>query len=171
MRNEVGNTYGRLTAISYDHTRKGHVYWKCVCECGCTTVAEAGNLRKGKTRSCGCLNREMLSERRTHGCSHNNRLYNIWVGIRQRCGNEHYKLHKWYGGKGVRLCEEWSDFAAFRDWAYSHGYEDPKPGQTKGDMPSIDRIDPNGDYSPANCRWVSLRQNVSHMRRGQANQR
>lgn len=171
MRNEIGNTYGRLTVLSYDHTRKGHIYWKCACECGCVTVVEAGSLRSGRTRSCGCLNVEKLSERQTHGCSHGNRLYNIWIGIRQRCNNDNYKLHKWYGGKGVRLCAEWNDFSAFRDWSYSHGYKDPEPGQTKGDAMSIDRIDPDGDYAPGNCRWVSLRENVSYMRKGHADQR
>lgn len=171
MKNEIGNTYGRLTVIEYDHTRKRHVYWKCICECGCVAVVEAGNLRAGKTLSCGCLAHELTRERlKTHGHS-DERLYNIWVGIRQRCNNSNYKLYKWYGGKGVKLCDEWNDYAKFREWAYRSGYEDPKPGQGKGDMMSIDRINPNKTYCPENCRWVSLRQNVSYMRKSYANQR
>ena len=167
MRDETGNRYGRLTALCYDHTRKGHVYWKCACDCGCVTVVEAGALRSGRTRSCGCFREDTRGDRnRTHGESAHNRLYNIWIGIRQRCNNESYKLYKWYGGKGVKLCDEWNDYTKFRDWAYAHGYEDPKPGQTKGDMMSIDRIDPDKAYSPDNCRWISLRENVSYMRKG-----
>lgn len=172
MRNEIGNTYGRLTVIAFDHKRKGHIYYKCACECGCVTVAEAGSLRKGRTKSCGCLRRELGVENHlTHGHSDRERLYNIWIGIRQRCNNSNYKLYKWYGGKGVKLCDEWNDYAAFRVWAYANGYQDPQDGQTKGDAMSIDRIDPDGDYAPNNCRWVSLRENVSYMRNKHANQR
>ena len=171
MKNEVGNTYGRLTVIEYDHTRKHHIYWKCICECGCVTVAEAGNLRAGEISSSGCLAHELTSARaRTHGHS-TERLYNIWIGIRQRCNNSDYKLYKWYGGKGVKLCDEWNDYSKFREWSYANGYEEPKPGQSKGDMMSIDRVDPDKAYSPENCRWVSLRQNVSYMRKSHANQR
>ena len=172
MRNEIGNTYGRLTVIAFDHKRKGHIYYKCACECGCVTVAEAYSLRKGRTKSCGCLRRELgVKNHLTHGCADKERLYNIWIGIKQRCNNSNYKLYKWYGGKGVKLCDEWNDYAAFRAWAYANGYQDPQEGQTKGDAMSIDRIDPNGDYVPDNCRWVSLRENVSYMRNKQANQR
>ena len=172
MRNEIGNTYGRLTVIAFDHKRKGHIYYKCACECGCVTVAEAGSLRKGRTKSCGCLRRELGVENHlTHGHSDRERLYNIWIGIRQRCNNSNYKLYKWYGGKGVKLCDEWNDYAAFRAWAYANGYQDPQDGQTKGDAMSIDRIEPDGDYAPNNCRWVSLRENVSYMSNKHANQR
>lgn len=172
MRNEIGNTYGRLTVIAFDHKRKGHIYYKCACECGCVTVAEAGSLRKGRTKSCGCLRRELGVENHlTHGHSDRERLYNIWIGIRQRCNNSNYKLYKWYGGKGVKLCDEWNDYAEFRAWAYANGYQDPQDGQTKGDAMSIDRIEPDGDYAPNNCRWVSLRENVSYMRNKHANQR
>ena len=165
MRNEIGNTYGRLTVLSFDHKRKGHVYYKCACECGGVVVTEAGNLRAGKTQSCGCLRRELSTQQHTtHGHADNERLYDIWIGIRQRCSNGGYKLFKWYGGKGVKLCDEWNDYSAFRAWAYANGYKDPNPGQTKGDAMSIDRIDPSDNYRPGNCRWVSLRENVSHMR-------
>ena len=165
MRNEIGNVYGRLTVLEYDHMRKGHIYYKCACECGCVTVAEAGNLRKGKTASCGCLRRELgVQKHTTHGYADKERLYGIWIGIKQRCNNRNYHIYKWYGGKGVKMCEEWNDYAAFRSWAYSHGYAEPQEGQTKGDRLSIDRIDPNKDYCPENCRWITLRENVSHMR-------
>lgn len=172
MRNEIGNTYGRLTVIEFDHKRKGHSYYKCLCECGCVTVAEAGNIRKGRTSSCGCVRRELgVAKHLTHGYSDKERLYNIWIGIKQRCNNPNYKLYKWYGGKGVKLCEEWNDYPMFREWALANGYRDPEPGETKGDAMSIDRIDPDMDYCPENCRWISLRENVSHMRNGHANQR
>jgi len=172
MRNEIGNTYGRLTVIAFDHKRKGHIYYKCSCSCGCTTVTEAGSLRSGRTQSCGCLRHEFLVQQHTtHGYADKERLYDIWIGIKQRCNNRNYKLYKWYGGKGVKLCYEWNDYVAFRTWSYANGYKDQEPETSKGDALSIDRIDPDNDYCPENCRWISLRENVSHMWNKQANQR
>ena len=111
MRNEIGNTYGRLTVIAFDHKRKSKIYYKCSCSCGCVTVAEAGALREGRTSSCGCLRRELGAKKHlTHGYADKERLYNIWIGIKQRCNNKNYRLYKWYGGKGVRLCKEWYDY-------------------------------------------------------------
>lgn len=166
MRDEIGKKYGRLTVIAYDHTRKSHLYYRCACDCGCVTVAEAGNLRKGVTKSCGCFRREAgVNNHLTHGHSDKERLYNIWIGIKQRCNNPNVHTYKYYGGKGVRLCQEWQDYEAFREWSYSHGYVEPQNGQTKGDCMSIDRINPDLDYSPDNCRWIPLRENISHMQK------
>ena len=83
---------------------------------------------------------------RTHGMSHQ-RLHNIWLGMRQRCSKPNCSGWHKYGAKGIRVCEEWDrSFEAFRDWAYSHGYEDTL---------TIDRLDPHGNYEPGNCRWVT----------------
>ena len=173
----VGEKYGRLTVVEFDRLQNHKTYWKCVCDCGLTVIATGNNLRSGNTQSCGCLHREKVADigRRNagHGESHNNRtrLYTIWCGMRQRCNNPNRAAYKLYGGKGVKLCDEWNDYSKFREWAYANGCEEPKPGQSKGDMMSIDRVDPDKAYSPDNCRWVSLRQNVSYMRKSHANQR
>ena len=115
MINEIGNRYGKLTVIEYHHSRKGSVYWLCQCECGMSTVVKGTALRTGHTKSCGCTAHETQFQK-THGESHchKTRLYNIWVHMRNRCNNPHREAYKWYGGKGVKVCEEWNDYSNFR---------------------------------------------------------
>ena len=78
--------------------------------------------------------------------------------MRERCGTPSHHAFRWYGAKGVKVCEEWSTFEAFKDWALSAGYEH-HPELSRGDRLSIDRINPDGDYEPSNCRWIPGREN------------
>ena len=85
------------------------------------------------------------------------RIYRIWKGMKTRCYNSQSKDFRYYGGRGIRICEEWkSSFELFAIWALANGYKD---------YLSIDRIDVNGDYCQQNCRWVTLREQQNNKRK------
>ena len=110
-------------------------------------------MRHGNTKSCGCQRRNKF---RTHGKS-NTRLYEIWTDMKQRCLNSNQKTYKYYGGRGITICQEWiNDFMSFYDWSLENGYQDKL---------TIDRIDVNGGYEPNNCRWVTMETQLRNTRR------
>lgn len=81
------------------------------------------------------------------------RLEYVWLEMRQRCKNPKHHAYKYYGGRGIKICKEWESYKTFRDWAAMTGYNaNAKRGEC-----TLDRIDPNGNYEPLNCRWVSMR--------------
>lgn len=91
----------------------------------------------------------------THGFCDKERLYFTWCHIRQRCKNPNNKQYKHYGGRGIKVCEEWNDYAVFRKWAISNGYADNL---------TIDRMNNDGDYEPTNCRWVDIKTQCNNRR-------
>lgn len=147
----IGKKFGRLIVLERaDKTPGAQQRWKCLCDCGKETFVTTGHLRSGHTSSCGCLGLERATASKVKHGQSNTKLFRVWNGIKQRCYNKNVKGFKWYGGKGVSICEEWLEFSAFYDWAVSHGYIDGL---------SIDRIDPEGSYEPNNCRWITRSEN------------
>jgi hypothetical protein len=146
----TGQKFGRLTVLHYSHTIDQKAMWQCECECGNKPIIVAASLRSGHTKSCGCYKLEAAAiANTTHGLSgKKTRLYEIWIGMKARCFRKSHRAYKYYGGRGITVCQEWKDdFKAFYDWAFINGYEE--------DL-SLDRIDVNGNYEPNNCKWATF---------------
>lgn len=153
-----GQKFGKLTVIKQLPERKnGHIVWECLCECGKTTVVKGVHLKSGHTKSCGCYSSERTTlMNTTHGETHT-RLYSIWNSMKNRCNNPKRNCYPYYGGRGIRVCEEWENsFVSFRDWAQNNGYA---PHLT------LDRINPDKNYEPNNCRWATWHEQRINQRR------
>lgn len=144
----TGQKFNRLKVIKrYGYSTDKHITWLCECECGNKAIVTGKQLRSGQTKSCGCYNKELTTIRNTkHGKRHT-RLYRIWLLMKNRCNNPKDKYYYCYGGKGVKVCNEWSNnFELFYEWSISNGYNDKL---------TIDRIDSDKGYQPDNCRWTT----------------
>lgn len=141
----AGQRFGRWTAIHQAGNAKGGAaLWMCQCECGTRRAVIGGDLRSGKSISCGCHRNEVSGSRfRKHAAS-NTRLYETWRNMRARCGDPNNQR---YGGRGIKVCDEWrDDFSAFQAWAMENGYSD---------LLTIERVNIDLGYQPDNCTFVS----------------
>lgn len=158
LKDLTGQEFGRLTVIKRGtNDKESRAMWLCKCECGNEKIIRGKDLRKGNTRSCGCLGLERrIASRRSHGFTET-RLYSIWCDIKKRCYNPNSSSFVNYGGRGIEMCNEWlNNFSAFRTWSLEHGYEENL---------TIDRIDNDRNYSPNNCRWVTRKIQNKNTRR------
>lgn len=149
----TGQKFGHLTALRIDtlRTTKKHTYWICQCTCGRTRTLQLHQLTSEKVTSCGCQNTKV---KKGTVISKDKRLYSLYSSMVARCTNPNAISYKFYGAKGITVCDEWrNDYKNFYDWAVSSGYKDGL---------SIDRIDNAKGYSPNNCRWVTFHEQVNH---------
>lgn len=161
----LGKRYGRLVVIGLDHydyncVGKRRFYLKCRCDCGNEVAVIKSNLTSGNTKSCGCYYQDTHHKHNltTHTTKHP--LVVIMNAMRQRCYNPNNDNYHLYGGRGIKICDEWMDpdngFLNFYNWSMDHGYEKRL---------TIDRIDSNGNYEPSNCRWVDDKVQNRNLRR------
>lgn len=165
IRNLSGQKFGRLTVIKDTGRRStsgNNVIWLCECDCGNFIEVRGCNLttKRRPQKSCGCLIPESMRAIATRHGGNKDRLYRVWMGMRRRCNDVKVKDYPRYGGRGIMVCDDWQDYAVFREWALANGY-DPNAEFQKC---TLDRIDSNGNYEPANCRWVDIKTQENNRR-------
>lgn len=156
----TGKTFGRWTVLHYTGRERRRSWWACKCECGNCSVVDSAKLTSGWSRSCGCLQKDVVANRcTTHGQSRRkfrSPEYKVWSGMLSRCDNQNATGFKDYGGRGIRVCERWMN-------SFENFYADMGPRPTA--QHEIDRIDVNGNYEPSNCKWVTKKQNARNTRK------
>jgi hypothetical protein len=144
-----GQRFGRLIVLGRSKKKSNSgALWECTCDCGGSTVANSLKLRNGLTSSCGCYRKEILNQEK-HGFS-GTRTHRSWKEMRNRCRNEKSTQWKWYGGRGIKICDEWNNFEAFL--------------ADMGERPvgkTLDRLSSDGNYCKENCRWATPEEQAS----------
>jgi len=160
--NICGMQFGKLLALTESPVRStdGRIQWVCRCECGMDTVVPKNKLLSGHTKSCGCLAIEKATQRildgvctsKRHGMSGSTE-YHIWENMLARCERPTAQGYKYYGGRGILVCDSWHIFDNF--------YADMGP---RPENLTLDRIDVNGNYEKSNCRWATMVEQAGNKR-------
>lgn len=153
--NKIGDSFGRLTIVEkYKPDIHGDSQWLCKCECGTVKVIRQRSLRNGTTKSCGCIAKEVTSARSVKHGFYGTPLYKIWSCMITRCTNENASNYKYYGGRGISVCDEWKTFICF----YNDMSESYRAGL------SLERINTNEGYTKNNCKWATMLEQANNKR-------
>jgi hypothetical protein len=153
----TGRKFGRWTVLGLSYKTATTTFWVCRCDCENKTERSVNqnNLLRDASRSCGCIQKEETRKaRQTHGKS-KHPLYNLWRSMLHRCENPKNRDYRYYGARGIKVCERWHDFLLY--------LEDLEA--TWVDGLSLDRINNDGNYEPTNCRWLTQAEQARNTRR------
>lgn len=153
----INKRYGKVIVIDcyWIKNKRYRLYADYRCDCGNIKSSTIDHLKSGRVKSCGCFISQITAERNTkHDLYKNNkRIFDIWNNMIQRCQNKKNPNYKNYGGRGIKVCDEWKNLQNFIKWAYKNGYEERDKTERKNVL-SIERMDVNGNYEPNNCKWI-----------------
>ena len=162
----VGSKFANLTVVGLaDPAKNRFARWVCKCDCGIEKTFYASNVKRGLSKSCGCMKAEAIRKARTtHGHSRNSDsppspTYTTWSSMMTRCYNKNSNAYSYYGGRGITVCDTWKNFEGF--------LADMGTKPVKG--MSIERLDTNGNYEPNNCVWANHTQQARNTRHTKLN--
>jgi hypothetical protein len=151
-----GDRFGRLTILKELEPIKKARFFLCKCDCGTVKSIRMVQLTTGQTKSCGCFKRDHLIKMISRHGHSRDRLYITWIAMKARCNNPNNPNYKYYGGRGIKVCKEWTKFINFYNWAIASGYQD--------DL-TIERKNVNQNYELNNCIWIPRNKQSENTRR------
>lgn len=161
---EIGKKFNKLTVISDNGVVNGQRNVECICDCGSIVKCNFYRIRNGHKKSCGCINKAFTANKIINGYKSGNasihkmtntRVYRIWKNMKERCRNKNKSNYKYYGGRGIDVCDRWKN--SFQLFFNDMGYPPT-------DKHSIDRINVNGNYEPSNCKWSTQSEQCKNKR-------